>query len=291
MSRLYLGAAQIGLRYGATNDTGLPTDEAVRELLDAAYDAHFAGFDTARAYGTSEERLGAFLTERQRGRFTAISKLAPFVDGSPREHVSRSVESSRAALQVRRIDVLMSHRAADVARAGVVDAMEAYVDAGHVGALGVSVYSPEEAVASLADPRLTYVQIPLNVLDTRWLDEPFQQLLAQRPDVVVHVRSVFLQGLLLHPAPRWPAWCDERDAIEHELDAAASDHPDRAAFCLAYVRSLPFVAGIVLGFESATQLRQAAAACRAPAMTTAQAERARRIGRLASPRLLNPASW
>jgi len=81
-----------------------------------------------------------------------------------------------------------------------------HVRNGTIGEIGASVYSPEEALRSLGDPRITQLQIPFNLLDQRWLEPEFQRAAAERPDLLIHARSVFLQGLLLSEPGRWPSW-------------------------------------------------------------------------------------
>ena len=57
---LILGTAQLGMAYGAANRRGMLSDFQARELLESAWDAGIRWFDTARAYGESERRLGEF---------------------------------------------------------------------------------------------------------------------------------------------------------------------------------------------------------------------------------------
>ena len=58
LSRLMLGTVQFGQPYGVANRTGQPTATEVREIVAAAIDGGVNCFDTAAAYGTSEQVLG-----------------------------------------------------------------------------------------------------------------------------------------------------------------------------------------------------------------------------------------
>ena len=60
-TRLTLGTAQLGLRYGIANRAGRPDDATAAALLDRAWDLGIRSFDTARAYGDAEARLGGWL--------------------------------------------------------------------------------------------------------------------------------------------------------------------------------------------------------------------------------------
>jgi len=108
-------------------------------------------------------------------------------------------------------------------------------------------------------PDLGYVQLPCNILDRRWLAVD----LSGRPELVVTVRSAYLQGLLVAgTAVTWPNLPDpERDAVVATLDKLAADlgRDGRADLCLAYLLSLPWVTSLVVGAETEEQLRANAA--------------------------------
>ena len=58
-SRITLGSAQFGMRYGVTNWSGKPKSSEVRSILEVAKDNGIERIDTAANYGVAEETLGA----------------------------------------------------------------------------------------------------------------------------------------------------------------------------------------------------------------------------------------
>ncbi len=71
--------------------------------------------------------------------------------------------------------------------------------------LEFSVSSPLEALSALACPDVVHLQLPFNVLDWRWRKAGFKTCLASRPNVTVHARSTYLQGILASNDVRvWP---------------------------------------------------------------------------------------
>ena len=74
-AELVLGSVQLGVPYGAANRTGKPSRAAALRLVTRAVDAGITKFDTARAYGDSEDRLGEAL--RTRKAIRTITKLSP----------------------------------------------------------------------------------------------------------------------------------------------------------------------------------------------------------------------
>ena len=53
-----LGTVQLGLPYGVGNRTGQPSQQEAVRIIAAACEAGVNCFDTAAAYGTSEQVLG-----------------------------------------------------------------------------------------------------------------------------------------------------------------------------------------------------------------------------------------
>jgi spore coat polysaccharide biosynthesis protein SpsF len=299
-AELVLGTAQLGLVYGAANRVGQPSARAAELMLRAAVSAGVKWIDTAAAYGTAEQRVGAALPGSKGVRI--VTKLAPLEDvdettdpGDIRRAVGDSVRRSCTRLGTDRLEVLLLHRANHLTmRSGAVwNAVKALRDEGLIYDLGVSVYSPQEALLALADRDVRHLQLPFNALDWRWRDGPVHEALAKRPGVTIHARSAFLQGLLANGGEaRWPEGIDptEVTAALHRLTREL-DRDSPADLCLAYVRAQSWIDGIVVGMESLSQLALNLALFKRPPLTPDEiAAVDARLPR-ASERLLNPALW
>jgi spore coat polysaccharide biosynthesis protein SpsF (cytidylyltransferase family)/aryl-alcohol dehydrogenase-like predicted oxidoreductase len=302
-SVLTLGTVQWGVRYGISNQTGMPSDRDLAALLVEASDAGVTALDTARAYGSSEERIGRLLPATRRERFEIITKLDVLQDLSPvaaasdvRRAVEASVFRSAHALRIASIDVLLLHRWSH-RRSWEGAAWSTLLElraAGVVTRLGASVSSPAEALEALQDPDVAHLQCPVNLLDARWRAEAVLDAVRARPDVVIHARSAFLQGLLTLPAIQWPPLpdvdasrlCNALDTLVHDLGRR-----DRVDLCLAYVRGLAWVDSIVVGVETRAQLSANLAAIRlAPLDAKERRLVADRIPALPTA-LLDPSTW
>ncbi|XVU24865.1 aldo/keto reductase [Actinoplanes sp. CA-054009] len=283
-SALVLGTAQLGGAYGIANRTGVPDDDATARMLATARDLGVTHLDTARAYGDSEQRIGAALGGLD---LAVVTKIAP--GGAVRE----SVEASRAALRVTGPLTILLHRAAD-APAGWDD-LRRCLQTGEADRVGVSVQSPDELRRVLDLPDLGYVQLPCNLLDRRWLAGDLDEALAGRLDLVVTVRSAYLQGLLVAGSGvRWPNYPDERrDRVVSVLDGLVTElgREDRADLCLAYLLSLPWVTSLVVGAETEEQLRRNAALVSRKPLTEAEREQVLRELPEMPVELLDPSRW
>jgi spore coat polysaccharide biosynthesis protein SpsF len=293
---LVLGTVQLGLPYGIANTTGMPSDTAASGLVAAAVAAGIRDVDTARAYGVAEERVGAALAGVD--GVTIVTKLAPLAEAGSREQAlakaAASLTASRKALRRDRLDVLLLHDAWDRTAFGgaVWDWLRGERDAGRIGRIGVSVHTTAEAEAALADADVTQIQLPYNLIDTRW--ERLRATFGTRADVTVHVRSVYLQGLLANPAAPWPAFAGVDTVALRALLArlvSTFGRQSLADLSLAFVRAQDFVDGIVLGMERREQLAANLALFATPPLDAAQC----RLVRDALPPLpdafLDPAQW
>ena len=280
----------------------MPTDAAAAALLDAAWHLGIRWLDTARAYGVSEARIGEHQGARPMGqRFRVATKLtAEVVPSGPhasgvRRRLIDSWARSRAALACRRLDTLMVHRAPHLRHPAVRSFLEDLRHRGLVTRIGVSVRSPGEFRAALADRLVRHVQLPFNLLDDRWLSPGIQRALARRSDIIVHARSAFLQGLLLmNDHDRWPPIPGvDPAAVGERLDrlVAETARRDRIDLCLAYVRAQPWISGVVVGAETPGQLTEIVDRFRQPSLDSEQIALVRRhLGR-SPPDLLDPATW
>lgn len=299
---MVLGTVQLGLAYGRANTAGLPSDAEARAIVHEAIRHGVAEIDTARAYGQSEARLGRILARGWASQVRVLTKLDPLTgltDASAPEliaaRVRNSVLSSLLALDLKTLPVLMLHRAdhLGLAEGAVITALEALQAEGRVGALGVSVQAPGELAQVLAEPRITHVQLPCNLLDWRWRDLAPQ--IEARPDLRVHVRSAYLQGLLTPADPaRWPAieGVEAADLVARLTALAADlDRRDCRDLCLAYLRGQPWIDGVVVGVETRAQLADNLELFRRPALGPEEIARVDADLPRVPAALLDPAGW
>ncbi|GEM_PF-5293397 len=99
-AELVLGSVQLGLAYGAANRTGMPSHRTALRLVHRAADSGITKFDTARAYGNSEDRLGEALALRKGIRtITKLSLLSELSSDASRGDVRAALPALRAAVK------------------------------------------------------------------------------------------------------------------------------------------------------------------------------------------------
>ena len=253
MNRIVLGGAQLGLPYGILNGGETLSREEVARILDTAVDHRIDSIDTATAYGQSESIIG----ETSQSRFNIISKLPPLpVDVSNvSEWVHSQVQGSLSRLKCTSLDALLLHRPQDLTGA---QGAELYAAIGLLLAekvihrFGVSIYSPDDLEGIIGTFDIHVVQAPLNVFDRRILGVT-NRLSAL--NIEVHVRSVFLQGVLIaspkNRPQRFEPW-SEHFALFDEW--VRSSGVSAMACCMGFALQQPGIAKLVIGTTSAESL-------------------------------------
>ncbi len=298
---LVLGSVQLGLEYGAANRTGKPERAAALRLVRRAANAGVLEFDTARAYGDSERRLGEALEGKRARTITKLSPLANLASDATRDEVRAAVDDSiaesLAALRRDRLDCLLLHRAAHMTafNGAVWDRLIEHIEDGLILSLGVSVQSPDEALEALARPDIQHLQLPYNLLDWRWRDAGVMDRLRDRAHVTIHARSVFLQGILAADDPSvWPAIEGvDPSAIMAQIGALAEafGRDGAADLCVAYVRGQRWIDGVVIGMETESQLDANLRLFLRPPLAAEDCAKIEALVPRVPAALLNPASW
>ena len=277
--KLALGTAQFGLDYGISNTTGKVSDHELQQILQVADDAGITLLDTAQAYGDAESRLGQTMTNN----FQIISKLAP---GTTAATARTAVLHSLNQLKQPNLYGLMLHRTQDYC-SELWQELQLMQSAGFIGKLGISVYTPEELDAWYAhNPQPSLVQLPANLLDQRFLRSGWLDRLKDA-QCEIHVRSVFLQGLLLMPPTQRPHRFSRFNAQFSSFDILAQQY-GRLNLALAIQYVMPQIDRFVIGCCSAAELSDIVKACQqAPLLNTSE------LASLMSDdiQLLNPALW
>lgn len=200
--RYALGTVQFGMDYGVQG-ARKPSPEAVFRILDRAVGSGINTLDTAAAYGDAEAVIGEYLDRNssRKREIKIISKLAAgLLNGKPKDQWSGiAVESAGQSLErlgISRLEAFLFHDASHLFDPSAVKALRTVVDEGLAEKIGVSVYTPQEAMKALEYEEIKVVQIPYNVFDRR-LDRCGFFTQAESRGVEVYARSTLLQGLAL----------------------------------------------------------------------------------------------
>jgi aryl-alcohol dehydrogenase-like predicted oxidoreductase len=191
-----LGAWQLGADWGNVSE-----DDALA-TLHAAVDAGTTFIDTADVYGDgrSERLVGRLLRERPDAGLTVATKMGRRVAQEPSayqlDNFRAWTDRSRENLGVDTLDLVQLHcPPTPVFHSDeVFDALDSLVADKRIAAYGVSVETCDEALAAIARPGVATVQIIVNMLRLK----PLEQVLpaAKAAGVGIIARVPLASGLL-----------------------------------------------------------------------------------------------
>lgn len=243
VSPLGLGTVKFGrnrgVKYPRTFE--LPTDRAILNLLETAWESGINLLDTAPAYGASEERLGRLL-KRCRREWVVVTKVGEdFKDGVSHFDFSAaatraSVERSLRRLGVKTLDAVLIHSDGDDLRIleqeAVLTVLRDLQRLGRVRAVGMSTKTVEGGLRAVEC--CDVVMVTYNSREQ-----------ADLP--VIRAARAANKGVLIKKALR-----------SGHLDAMAATDPVSAALQLIYAE--PGVSSVVVGTLDPAHLRANAAA-------------------------------
>lgn len=192
-----LGTWQLGADWGSVS----PQDAL--STLHAAVESGVTFLDTADVYGDgrSEKTIGTLLKQLPDAGLTVATKLGrradPFEPATFTENNMKAwVDRSRSNLGVDTLDLVQLHCPPTSVYSDdrVFDALDSMVSKGRIAAYGVSVETCAEALTAIARPNVATVQIILNPLRQK----PLEQVLpaAEAAGVGIIVRVPLASGLL-----------------------------------------------------------------------------------------------
>ncbi len=285
VSAIGLGTWQLG------SDWGDVSEDDATAVLAASADAGVTLFDTADVYGDgrSEAIIGRFLEGGDRHGITVATKMGRRMAQEPENYVldnfRASTDRSRRNLGVDMLDLVQLHCPPTqvIESAATFDALDQLVAEGAIAAYGVSVETCAQALAAIAQPGVTNVQIILNPFRLKPLDEVLPA--AAAADVAIFARVPLASGLLSgkYTAATTFAENDHRTYNRHgqafdrgetfsgvefdtglravaELSAALPEGVSLPAASLAWVASRPGVTTVIPGARNVAQAESNAAA-------------------------------
>ena len=253
--KLALGTAQFGFDYGINNKKGKIAKKEVFQILAYAKTQGIDTLDTAFAYGTSEAVIGEYVKKHQTD-FKIVSKCSA---KSP-EGAVKILQQSLDRLSTKKIYGYLIHDFdAYKKNPGFYSDLLKLKEQGKIEKTGFSLYYPKE-VTYLMEKKVPcdLVQIPYNIFDQR-----FTQLLPllQQKNIEVHVRSIFLQGLIFKYPDELKGDLGKIRGKLQELQSMASEmNIPISALCINFALLNDNIDKIIVGVDDLKNLKDNIAA-------------------------------
>ena len=259
-TKLCLGTAQFGMNYGITNQMGKPKDNEIDLIIESALKNNIIYFDTANSYGNSEIILGNKLKNNHDIKF--ITKFNSGVKSTFAEadinKLENNFEKTLKRLKTNNIDSFLIHDPNDMKKNNnylLINWLHRLKSQGKINRVGISIYE-ESDLESIPFHEIEVIQMPISVYDQRLLKDSFINKLLEK-NIKVHIRSIFLQGLLLQFSNKWPkhinkSFLNHHMFYEKELLSKNISFMDAAT---SFIKDLNFPELVIFGVNSISEFK------------------------------------
>ena len=259
---LCLGTVQFGMDYGIKGQKQPSMEQAV-DMLDYATQNGINTIDTANAYGSAEDVVGAFLEKKTiaRDKLFIVSKFRPnLLDdvGQDKyyEIMRNNLENTLSRLHTAYLDSYLLHSARYIFDDEIIDTLNRLKADGLAERVGVSVYEPEEAKKCIERPNVDFMQLPYSIFDQR-MEKAGVFEYAKNNNIQIHSRSAFIQGLILMEEDEIPPFLSKAKPIVRKISLLCNHHGiSRIALAMNYVKQQSRISHLVFGVDNIEQLRE-----------------------------------
>ncbi len=253
--KLALGTAQFGFDYGINNKKGKISTKEVFQILTFATTQGIDTLDTAYSYGDSECVIGDYLKKNNAG-FKIVSKCSAKASDS----AAKILQCSLDRLSTKKIYGYLIHDFdAYKKNPGFYSDLLKLKEQGKIEKTGFSLYYPEE-IKFLLEKKVQcdLIQIPYSVFDQR-----FNQLLPalKQKNVEIHVRSIFLQGLIFkYPHELKGNLSKIRGKLQELQSVAQEINIPISALCINFALLNEHIDKVIVGVDDLKHLQDNVAA-------------------------------
>jgi len=262
ISKITLGTAQLGLNYGFNNITGKPNIEECLNILNYAYINGINSFDTAQAYGKSEEIIGVWIKNyKPKNVFITTKIIIPKINIDKEKlevYLDEKIYSSLGRLNTSVIDNLVLHRFDDLEffKEELINSLLKFKNRELINKLGVSLYDVSELEKVIEYGIFDSVQIPSSIFDQRFIKSGTLKK-AKENNILVFCRSIFLQGLMFRHPKSIPIYLRGIEDYLIKLNEFAKSHNiSIQEIAINYLKDIDEIDSLLIGIDNVMQLKE-----------------------------------
>ena len=249
--RLLLGTANFKTKYGFKSF--FISQKNSQDIINLAERRNIDGFDISTNYN--------FINDIKKINFNKKNSISLKISNKIYKNIYNIdklryfLNSSFNSPKKQKIDFILFHRSKDLfTKKGlkIYRILRFYKKIKKVLKIGVSVYDLNEVKKILKAFKVDVLQIPLNVLDQRFIDPKLLRIFKKRK-IELHARSVFLQGLILDKNIA-PKKLRESIGLKKWFSYLKANKLNSLSESLNFVNQQKHIKKIIIGVRSKSQL-------------------------------------
>ena len=255
--KIALGTANFGQKYGLAGKI-IKSDKKVKKIIQFANNLKIKFIDTSSNYGSSEALLG----NNNLKNFKIITKLKISNDEKKSNNleniVFNKVEESLFKLNIKKLYAILLHESNDLKsnkRHKLIKVLKKLKKRNLVSKIGISIYNPKELNFIWPFWKPDIVQCPFNILDRRIYESGWLKKL-KKNKTEIHVRSIFLQGLLLQNEKSMPRKFKKwKNIFKKWNNYCKKENISKIQGCINFIKSFKKISFVIIGFEDIKQVK------------------------------------
>ena len=251
-----LGTANFGSKYGI-NKKNINSIKNIKKILKYCSANKINILDNAQSYGSSEK----LLSQCKLKKFKVITKIKlpkKYNKKDINKNIIKSLFETILKLKINKFYAILIHKFSKKKQDNLrlISILKEIKKKKLVKKIGISVYSPEELERIWIYWKPDIVQCPLNVLDQRFYRSGCLNKL-NKLKIEVHIRSIFLQGLLLKNYNKIPKkFVKWNYLFKRWIKFCNINKVSQLEGCIQFINSLKFSSKVIIGFANLNQIKQ-----------------------------------
>tara|TARA_X000000950_G_scaffold236743_1_gene287785 strand:+ start:67 stop:930 length:864 start_codon:yes stop_codon:yes gene_type:complete len=251
IKKICIGTAQFGSKYGISNFYGKTKRAEAKKIIHLAKLNQINFFDTANNYGESQKIIGSSNSKNK--NIISKIKLKSIKD------IDNTIKKSLDDLNVKKIYALLIHNPEILLKKNgkkIFKVLIKYKKKKLIKKIGVSEYSEKRLIAIIRKFNIDIISFPYNPFDNRLVTSGiFKEL--KRKNIEIHIRSIFLQGLLLIKSKNIPKKLKKwSNLLDHFENFSKKNSVSKIKLCLDHAFSLKGIKKITIGVQNHSQLKE-----------------------------------
>ena len=252
--KVCISTAQFGMKYGISNKSRKPKKKELDKIFSIIEKKKIKFIDTALNYGNCED----VLNKHNLQNINVITKIPKI----PSKHlnidkwIEKKIELSRKKLKIKNFYAVLLHHPEDMLTKNatlVYNSLIRLKKKNKTKKIGLSINNFDNSLKILKKFKFDIIQCPYNVIDRRLEKKKYINFFRIHK-IEIHIRSIFLQGLLL--MKKRPIQFNKWAKIFNLWDKLNGYNSLTAAInAINFVLKKEYINKIVVGFDNSLQLK------------------------------------
>ena len=256
-NELIIGAARFSGIYGIKNNKSILSTKKIKKIIKLSKKNKILSIDTAISYKNANNILGKIGIND----FIVNSKL-PLLDFKNKkleQNIENMIIKHINILKIKKLNILYLHDPNQILKDKknkIINSLINLKKKKYYNKIGFSIYTPAQLPKLLKKFKPDAVQIPLNIFDRTFLKSGEINNL-KKNNIEIHVRSIFLQGLLLYDKNNIPKQFNKWNFLFDNFQKWIENKKiSKIQACLSILKIIKHKIKLIVGVEDENQLNE-----------------------------------